>query len=222
MNDNEKKIIADALLKDYDNIRAEIRIALNVQERTCTWLTVGIVVAFSYCFKEGYEISYLFFPTIVLGHLSLLLNRHSLMIAVLMRWIQRIEKCFNNLLEWEDLFDWESTFVRKLYESYSINFLGLKELKPQTLFNLIIILPSISIFFISVVLGAEQLYNYAAKINIPKVIAYIVFIGLNILLFSIVIAGYISLVKKNQYLDKEKEKSINKFIEISNKKLSVT
>jgi len=152
------------LQDDYKAGREEIQKALDVQTRVGTWFSVGILAAFAACFKkEGtsyeYAVGFSLLPYVVNAQLALLLYKHTLMIAMLSRWVKRSERAIGQLCEAPDILAWESKLCREMYGYFSIGNpspAGKRHgISPQGALNLIIMLPSLVVYAMCLVLAVK-------------------------------------------------------------------
>lgn|GEM_PF-3992317 len=166
--------IVDILMRDYDAMRSEIRVAEARHEKTSFWLSSGLLAALSLCFKEEFRIGVIFLPLVILAYWGHRLYSHTLHVATLSRWIMRTERLVDKLLKTNGLLDWERHFVRIRLNSFS-----LFSLTPQGIIEGFLMLPSLIVFVVAVFLAPATMAGM---------------FGLNIILARLVIwASYPSL-----------------------------
>ena len=141
--------ILDILIKDYESMRAEIRAAETRHEKVTFWLSSGLLVVAAGCYKD-FKIGFAFIPLIILAYYAHRLYSHELHVAILSRWIMRIEDLVDRILATKGLLDWERTFVRQRLKTFSAK----SVLSPHYLTECVLLLPSIVVFFISLYYGA--------------------------------------------------------------------
>lgn len=194
--------IVDILMLDYEAMRSEIRAAETRHEKTSFWLSSGLLVALSLCFKEEFRIGFIFLPLVILAYWGHRLYSHTLYIATLSRWVMRTEELVDKLLETNGLLDWERHFVRIRLNSFS-----LFSLTPHGIIEGFLMLPSLVVFVLAVLLAPAPMVDmFGLGITLARVIIWTSYPSFALILVII----YVMLNRSIKVLDSARGLSVEK------------
>ena len=155
---DKAKALLDTLLKEYDNIRTEIRGKAPIHISVTVVLTLSILTFYGMVHHGGTPddfrpIGLLGVAVLVLAQFAVVCHNHHFLVITLSRYAEVLEKRVRHLLDFSACMDYQTEFVQVYYCRPSLN--GFRDLKnllsyPSWLFQPMLLLPSASVFVLCV------------------------------------------------------------------------
>jgi hypothetical protein len=152
--------------------------------------------------QPEFNIGFAFVPLVILAYYAYRLNRHTLYIAQLSRWVMRIEDLIDRILETDGLLEWERSFVRQKLKVFS----PISIASSHYFLEIFLLLPSIVVFAVCVYKGPSPLNT---ELKVPLSLAQVTIWGGYPLLLTILIVVFLS-AGSSKELDRARKRSTEK------------
>ncbi len=181
LSQEDKKIILEVLLKDFELMRAEAKDVAASHWKYSVPFALSIITTFIASFYKA-ELIFLV-PLFILAQFAAVLNNHYGYIYLLSSYIKVIEKKINEIISLNNLVEYENEFVHRYFSGVhpKLYFRHHKIIeKPQPVLETLMLVPSFIIYLWSITGILIQIF----KFNLPKNSRIVIMISVIILFFA--------------------------------------